>query len=586
MKTWADVGIDLEGKSGENIKVFCPECRECRQSKNRFDRPLSVNTKDEVWNCFNCSWSGCLGNHNGTGEKSYSKSHYTKPNYSWPMPIPSEAKDFLTKERGIANDVLIRNKIGWMKGAITFPFFKNGEVVNIKYRTMEKKFWQEQNSEKCFYGYDDIDNGLTIITEGELDKLALETCGFKNSISCPEGAPNKNVKQYSSKFSFISNFKERLDEVKIFILAVDNDENGKVLELELMHRLGFARCACVVWPEGCKDANEVLLKYGKGKVQSCISSAKHFSSDSISIPGVVFGKDIGIRDHYENGVKPGFKTGWESLDKIFSFSRDSGELNIVTGYSGHGKSEFLDALLVNIVKSEDWRIGIFSPENHPLQMHGQKIIEKYIGKPFGKGFRVRMSEDEMLKGENWLNHHFFFIKSDNEKATTAEDLLVTARELVRHLGIKAIVFDPWNAFEDGQPPNLTDTRYISSVLSSMLKFCQQTGCHVFLVAHPKKPNKEKDTGKYPVPNPYDISGSATWKSKADNCITVYRDTTPELMESDDPEKYAVQILIQKARNKHIAKLGSAVLYYKYSTGEYFSQPLAGNGFNDYGRDNK
>jgi len=594
LKTFADFNIDIRGKTGRGVKTFCPECRDSRQKKNRSDTPLSVNVDEGVWNCHNCGWTGCLGGDgrsrdpgNGNGDAGPShKSPYTRPKYEYPMPIPDKVLSFLVQQRGISPDVLDRNKVGWVNSAITFPFIKSGQVVNIKFRGPEKKFWQSENAEKCFYGYDDIDNGLTIITEGELDKLALETCGFRNSVSCPDGAPQAKVKQYSTKFSFISDAKTRLDEVKRFVLALDNDETGKVLQGELVRRLGFARCLFVTWPEGCKDANEALLKHGKAIVRGCINSAERFSVDGISIPMVVFGKDIGIQDHYKHGLKPGLKTGWESFDKIFSFSQDSGELNIVTGYSGHGKSEFIDALLVNLVKSQGWRIGVFSPENHPLKIHGQKIIEKYTGKPFGDRFRTRMSEEEMLEGERWLHDHFYFIKTDDEKPTTADDLLITAWELVHHVGIKAIVFDPWNEFESGQPSNLNETRYISVMLGDMRRFAQRSRCHVFLVAHPKKPTKDKDTGAYPVPTPWDISGSAHWKNKADNCITVYRDTTPELQESDDPEKYAVQILIQKVRNKHIGKLGSATLYYKYSTGEYFNQPLAANGFNDYGRNNE
>ena len=40
--------------------------------------------------------------------------------------------------------------------AIAFPFHKDGELVNIKYRDGEKNFKQEKEAEKVFYGYDNM----------------------------------------------------------------------------------------------------------------------------------------------------------------------------------------------------------------------------------------------------------------------------------------------------------------------------------------------------------------------------------------------------------------------------------------------
>src|SRR5690606_41025002 len=62
----------------------------------------------------------------------------------------------------------------------------------------------------------------------------------------------------------------------------------------------------------------------------------------------------------------------------------------------------------------------------------------------------------------------------------------------------------------------------SDVCSSDLRFCWTHGVHTWVVAHPKILQKKPDAAEYPVPTPYDVSGSAHWRNKADNCITVYR----------------------------------------------------------------
>lgn len=55
-----------------------------------------------------------------------------------------------------------------------------------------------------------------------------------------------------------------------------------------------------------------------------------------------------------------------------------GELTIVTGLSNSGKSEWLDALTVNLARQHGWRIAVCSLENTPVE-HGRKLMEKYCG---------------------------------------------------------------------------------------------------------------------------------------------------------------------------------------------------------------
>ena len=54
-------------------------------------------------------------------------------------------------DRGISEETLTAEKIGYSNGWIQFPFYKEEEVVNIKYRKVDKSFKQEKNAEKCFF---------------------------------------------------------------------------------------------------------------------------------------------------------------------------------------------------------------------------------------------------------------------------------------------------------------------------------------------------------------------------------------------------------------------------------------------------
>ncbi|MGR3221035.1 MAG: toprim domain-containing protein, partial [Candidatus Anammoxibacter sp.] len=426
-----------------------------------------------------------------------------------------------------------RNKIGFNGREIMFPYFKGGEVVNIKYRTLEKRFRQEAGAAKVFYGLDDIkDSDIAIITEGEFDKLALEEAGYTNALSVPDGAPATNTKAYESKFNYIENCQKELEGIKKFILAVDNDGPGKKLEDELSRRLSPEKCYTVTWPNDCKDANDVLMQHGDSALSKAIDEAT-----PIPISGLFNVNDFSdaLLDLYDNGNKGGDSTGWFNLDAYYTVRQ--GEMSIVTGIPSHGKSEFLDALMINLARDFDWRFAVFSPENYPTQGHIAKLIQKYMGKPFSKGFNGHMTKEELLEAEYWLKEHFMFISpSDNE--LSVDHIISKAKVAVMRFGIKGMVLDPWNEIDHSKRSNQTETEYISECLTKIRRFARTYKVHCWLVAHPAKLYKQKD-GTYPIPTPYDIAGSAHFRNKADNCLCIWRDLLDE--------SRASEIHIQKIR---------------------------------------
>ncbi len=103
---------------------------------------------------------------------------------------------------------------------------------------------------------------------------------------------------------------------------------------------------------------------------------------------------------WDQGLPPGYSTGWPSIDQHYTVA--PGQLSIVTGWPGSGKSEWLDALAVNLSQA-GWKFAVFSPENQPVEVHASKILEKITGKPFGKGPTERINRDLLpaLVSELW-----------------------------------------------------------------------------------------------------------------------------------------------------------------------------------------
>lgn len=265
---------------------------------------------------------------------------------------------------------------------------------------------------------------------------------------------------------------------------------------------------------------------------------------------------VNLNELYRKGISRGSPTGWESLDELWSVK--PGEFTLLTGIPSHGKSEWLDNLVVNLAMNHNFRIAIFSPENHPLELHAAKIMEKYAqDKFFGNN---RMSHDEMLDCLKLMNKSFAFIKPSETEFTPMHIINEALPWLDQSLTQpRALIIDPWNEMDHYRPNGLSETEYISRILTELRRAAREFKTHLFLVAHPIKMAKGAN-GKYLVPRPYDISGSAHWFNKADNCISIWRDI------EDSPDM--TEVHIQKVRFKWTGKPGMVTLRYNHDTSSY------------------
>ena len=264
-----------------------------------------------------------------------------------------------------------------------------------------------------------------------------------------------------------------------------------------------------------------------------------------------------IKKLYHTKLIGGHTTGWEVLNNYFTIK--AGEFTVLTGMPSHGKSEWLDNLMVNLALNHNYRFAIYSPENHPLELHAKKIIEKLIQKPFYGAHR--MSESDLNEAVDMMGRHFSFVKP-SELQFTPIDIINDALPWLDQstLQPRALIIDPWNEMDHYRPAGLNETEYISRVLTDLRRAARDYKTHLFLVAHPMKMQKDKE-GNYPVPRPYDISGSAHWYNKADNCISIWRDV------ANNPE--LTQVHIQKVRFNTTGKVGMVELIYNREKSSYF-----------------
>ncbi len=261
------------------------------------------------------------------------------------------------------------------------------------------------------------------------------------------------------------------------------------------------------------------------------------------------------------GAPKGASTGWANIDKLYVPRR--GELSLVTGIPGSGKSTWLTAMHVNMALHERWKFGVFSPEN-PSPVLLLQMVLKVVGKRFEE-----MSVSELRLATDWVNQHFTII---DPVEATPENIMRQASKLVKQKGIQGLVIDPWTEVDYLAPPNLRDDQYLKLILGKIKAWQRRAHVHTWIVVHPKNMTKETDSKskkRYPVPTPYDLNGGSQWFNKADWCLCIHR---PVLAKQNDldADTGTVQVHVQKGRFTLMGgALGAENLQYHENTASYF-----------------
>ena len=469
---------------------ICPLCSSSRQPKNQKAKCASYDWERGLGTCHNCDTSFQMHTYQrkGNSEKVYVRPPAINRPEDSPMDVVKMNKKVVQwfETRGISPQTLLDLNVTegseWMpqtgknENTIQFNYYMGDQLINVKYRDGRKNFKLYKGAEKVFYNINSIVGYDTcVITEGEMDVLAMHEAGIKNVISVPNGATLN-----SNNLDYLDNCIDYLEDKTKIILAVDTDEAGQALKQEFIRRLGAEVCYLVDF-EDCKDANEYLLEHGKEQLRDVINRSSQVPLEGVS---TLYDIEDELKDFVNNGFKPGFQVGLPNFDKIFSTY--TGQFITVTGIPSSGKSDFVDQMVVGYNNNYGWKTAFASPENQPTYLHAHKLMRKTW---------QDMPLPADIGGNKWnsvadhVNDNYFFIDMDRY---TLESVLRKGAELVKRKGIKCLVIDPFNKVRDVDCKTEDVNRYTMEYLTKIEIFAKKYDVLVFIVAHPTKMYKGQD----------------------------------------------------------------------------------------------
>ena len=497
-------------KQGDEIQPeYCPYC-EGGQHKDKHSFSMNLDTGAFICYRGKCRVEGnarkLIQDFNLEPSEAYErkpKREYKKPQGNVKSP-QQNIIDYMA-ERGLSKETLDLFKIGENQGRIAFPFHEDGELVYLKFRSRDKKFTAEPGGKPIFFGMDlcSLDMPL-IITEGEIDCMSLWEAGIPNAVSLPNGAQSLNV--LDTCWEWVKKFNQ-------YYIWTDADEPGQKAQRELVNRLGATRCGIVSPPADCKDANDVLVKHGKGVVAKCVQDAYFTPMKGVislaDIPEYDPGSDFVVKSHIP-GMNEEIKGGFRG-----------GEVCVWTGVNGSGKSTFLGQVMLQAI-DDDNKVCAYSGELPArlfrywidLQAAGPEnvTVAHYDGRE-----TVKIKPDVLPHIRAWYKDSFWLY--DDQDVVSQDKILEVFEYCYRRHGCRVFMIDNLMSLALNSTSDSDFYRKQADFIGICKQFAGKYEVVIHIVAHPRKTQGSMSKS--------DVAGSFNITNWADTVIEVKRLTPKE-----------------------------------------------------------
>lgn len=391
--------------------------------------------------------------------------------------------------RGIPEEIIKRYRITSQKehpDVLVFPFYEaDGKRISfIKYRNTapkegQSKEWCESNCKPVLFGMDQCnqEDKTLIMTEGQIDTLSVVTAGYQNCVSVPTG---------KNGFTWVPHCWDWLQSFEKLIIFGDH-ENGSITLLEPMQGRFHGQVLHVRTEDyrDCKDANDILRKYGADGIRQCIENAER-----VIDPTIVPLSHVKTPDWSAIRCIP---TGFEALDRVIG-GLYMGGLFLITGERGNGKSTFASQLLARALR-EGETIYAYSGELPAWQF--KRWIDRQLSSGNGlepitingrQDYSLSRGMEEKLN-RFYDNRAFLYCADDLDYDTTENTSVIRSVEkAVKQLGCTVVLVDNlMSALDDpGNDLNWAQTSFVKKLatMARLYNVC------IILLAHPRKSNVE------------------------------------------------------------------------------------------------
>ena len=419
------------------------------------------------------------------------------------------------KARGITEETArefklgVKDEVNAKRPMWVIPYFSNSvngpHISLIKYRNVppdepKKMMSREAGMASPLFHADRLDyekEGI-VLCEGEIDAMSIWQCGHWNVVSGAVGAGGKGMK--SEWFELLSQFKR-------VILVYDPDEAGQKTARDFQRKLGEDVVVNVELPNGM-DANDVLQTHGDEFLFAIIDKATEKPIDGVeSLAEALEGlqEELMLEGTLDTGISWHWPLFNESLAKV-----NFGEFWIVTGQEGRGKTTLMKQQLLEWAK-QDVPCLLWCAE-----MPIRQIARQYVQAITSTRKQDLTQETLAVAYEQIADVPLYVAYPSMDPNITSLISIMTSA--YREYDVRIFVVDNLMMLTMNARSNEVNHEQ-GRVAKALKEFAVYNDCSVFLVAHPKKPERDDDER---VETANVVSGSKMVMQLADNAFTVFR----------------------------------------------------------------
>lgn len=523
------VNAQVREHNGELFFQLCPYCRP-RPTRDNV-RTFSISLDTGQFKCLRAS-CGVQGNML-TLSRDFDFSlgneadEYYKPQRQFrKMKTPkevikpkAEALEYLAG-RGISREVAEKYQITVQTknpSILVFPFFdEKGQMQFVKYRKTDydstkdaNKEWCEAKTKPILFGMKQCSGKFDrlIITEGQIDSLSVAQAGYENAVSVPTGAKGFTWVPYC--WDWINKFQE--------VVVFGDYEKGSISLLDDLKKRLKSKVKHVRTEDylDCKDANDILRRYGRNQIIKCIENAVPVPiSRVIDLADV---EDVDIFSLEKLG------TGIYELDRLLYGGLPFGGVVLVTGKPGEGKSTLAGQIMVNAVE-QGYKCFAYSGElpNYlfrawtDFQAAGPHHITECQNEYGDRKFSISDTNKKLIS--SWYREKFYLYDSTAVDGDEHESLCAIVESVVMQYGVRVVLLDNLMTavdLESGKSFDKYDRQsmFVKKLARTALKYAVL----ILLVAHKRKNNFSTNEND-------EVSGSGDISGLASITITYGRDS--------------------------------------------------------------
>ena len=436
-----------------------------------------------------------------------------------------------------------------------YPYFNGTEIVGTKTRYVANKTF---GCNGTFEGtglfgeqlYRNTGGKYLTITEGECDAMAVHELfqGKWAVVSLKRGASSA-VKDIRESIEFVESFEN-------VVLCFDNDRAGKEAARAVARILKPGKARIMSFPNGFKDANEMLHKKRFQEFTSAWWESKVYTPSGIM-------ELSSQKDEWLNReVKESIAYPWDGLNKKL-YGMRKGELVTLTGGTGLGKSSVTRELEHWLIKNTDDNVGIVALEENWLRTADGILSIEANDRLYLSEKRNNYTEEELLElfdkaipqGRVFIHAHL--------GATDIDDIFAKLRYIIVGCECQWVVVDHLhmlvNVLSEGD-----ERRGIDMLMNRLRSLVEETGVGMILVSHLRRASGDKGHENGVEVSLSHLKGSQGIAQLSDCVIALERNQQAENVEEANTTK--VRVL----KSRYTGDTGLACgLRYNPDTGRLF-----------------